>query len=303
MTVPSFQDMMLPYLSFLADGQVHRHADTLDQIAQHFRLTEEQLREMLPSGRQAAFDNRAGWARTYLGKAGLIESVARGFHQITEEGLAVLRGQPTAINMKFLERYPNFREFRQRTVSGSEAQQVSLEPKTEQTPEEVLELSFTNLRQTLAQELQERLRKVNSKYFEQIVVDVLVKMGYGGSRQDAGQAIGRSGDGGIDGIIKEDRLGLDVIYIQAKRWSGTVGRPEIQQFIGALEERRARKGVFITTSQFTKEARGTVERTEKKIILIDGEQLAQLMIEYGVGVTEKAIYIVKRVDEDYFIEE
>ena len=297
MAVPNFQSLMLPLLRIASDGQEYRLSKVIDTLALQFRLTDDDRRELLPSGMQAKFDNRVGWARTYLKKAGLLESTGRGRFRITERGLEVLRSNPADINTKFLRQFPEFVEFQK----GKK--QAKQEEEPDQTPEEILESSYQNLRRDLAQELLERIMNCSPRFFEKLVVDLLVAMGYGGSRKDAGQAVGQSGDGGIDGIIKEDKLGLDVVYIQAKKWEGTVGRPIVQTFAGSLEGQRARKGVLITTSQFSQGARDYVKRIEKKIVLIDGELLAELMIDHGIGVAEVASYTVKKADLDYFGEE
>lgn len=231
-------------------------------------------------------------------KAGLLETTGRARFRITERGLSVLQNNPTVINNDFLSRFPEFLQFRaiRRTTRRDYNEPAG-------TPEETLEASYQNLRGELVQELLERVKGCTPSFFENLVVDLLVAMGYGGSKKDAGQAIGRTRDGGIDGIIKEDKLGLDVVFIQAKRWDGTVGRPVVQAFAGSLEGQRARKGVLITTSQFSPDAVDYVGRIEKKIVLIDGEELCQLMIDHGVGVTEVARYVVKKIDSDYFGDE
>ncbi len=299
MAVPDFQSLMLPLLELAKDGQEHTLSDAIDILADLYALSDEDRRELLPSGRQAKFDNRVGWARTHLGKAGLLRSTGRGRFCITDVGFEVLKNKPDVINIRFLEQFPEFMNFRSKSRSnGEELVDGDLEPT--QTPEELLEASYQTLRRELAQELLERIMTCSPRFFEKLVVDLLVAMGYGGSRKDAGKAVGQSGDGGIDGIIKEDKLGLDVLYIQAKRWEGSVGRPIVQTFAGSLEGFRAKKGVFITTSQFSQSARDYVERIEKKIVLIDGEQLAQLMIDHGIGVTEVGSYVVKKADLDYF---
>lgn len=300
MPVPDYQSLMLPLLKLIRDKQEHMFSDAIDTLAREFHLTEAERKEILPSGIQAKFDNRVGWARTYLKKAGLLESVGRGKFRITERGIQVLDSNPASINVKFLRQFPEFLEF-QKSARPENKDEKDDEPN--QTPEENLETSYQNLRRELAQELLDRIKSLSPKFFEKLVVDLLVAMGYGGSRKDAGQAVGQSGDGGIDGIIKEDKLGLDVVYIQAKRWESTVGRPVVQAFAGSLEGQRARKGVLITTSQFSQDAKEYVNRIEKKIVLVDGEQLAQLMIEHGIGVTEIANYIVKKIDLDYFGED
>jgi restriction system protein len=299
MAIPDFQSFMLPFLQILGDGEEHSLSEVIETLAEAFGLTEDDRKELLPSGRQAKLDNRVGWTRTHLKKAGLVESVGWGRFRITERGIEVLRSNPPYINVRFLEQFPEFYEFRHSSRQSNKAE----EEIPDQTPEETLESGYQSLRQSLAQDILERVKGCSPRFFERLVVDLLVTMGYGGSREDAGQAIGQSGDEGIDGIIKEDRLGLDVVYVQAKRWDNTVGRPVVQGFAGSLEGQRARKGILITTSQFSQEAKDYVNRIEKKIVLIDGEQLAQLMIDFGVGVAEKAIYAVKRIDEDYFVGE
>ncbi|NCC35031.1 MAG: restriction endonuclease [Chloroflexia bacterium] len=305
MTIPDFQNLMLPMLQLAADGREHRVSDVADTLAQHFHLSEEERAEMLPSGIQTKFDNRVGWARTHLGKALLLESPRRGWFRITERGRELLANPPERITVAYLMRYPEHLAFRSKGRQPSENGPVAT-PLTEEdsaSPEETLEASYQTLRSTLALELLERVKQVSPRFFERLVVDLLVAMGYGGSRRDAGKAIGRSGDGGIDGIINEDRLGLDVVYIQAKRWEHSVSRPDVQAFAGSLEGVRARKGVMITTSTFSQQAREYVSRIEKKIVLIDGETLAQYMLDYDIGVTEVSRYVVKKIDLDYFEEE
>ena len=301
MPVPDYQSLMLPFLKTLRDTREHTFGDIADTLAKEFRLTEAEKKEILPSGIQTRFDNRVGWVRTYLKKAGLLESAGRGKFRITERGLQILNSNPTTINVKFLRQFPEFLDFQKSSRQENKNDEKDEEPN--QTPEENLESSYQNLRRTLSQELLDRIKNLSPKFFEKLVVDLLVAMGYGGSRKDAGQAVGQSGDGGIDGIIKEDKLGLDAVYIQAKRWENTVGRPVVQAFAGSLEGQRARKGVLITTSQFSQDAKEYVNRIEKKIVLIEGEQITQLMSDHGVGVAELATYTVKKIDLDYFDEE
>jgi len=294
---------MLPLLRFAKDGQELQLKDAIHALADEFSLSDEERNEFLPSGQQPVFTNRLGWARTYLKKAGLLLSPKRGYFQITDRGRSVLKENPPAISQKYLERFPEFLEFkairRDKTESnGTEEPELSLG----QTPHEALETAYDRLSSELAVEILSNIKASDPTQFENIVVELLVKMGYGGSRKDAGRAIGRSGDEGIDGIIKEDHLGLDNIYIQAKRWEATIGRPEIQKFAGALQGQRARKGIFITTSDFTKDALDYVSRIDSKIILIDGTTLSKLMIDFGVGVTTVATYTVKKLDSDYFTE-
>lgn len=309
MAIPDYQSLFIPVLKFASDGNEHSLRETIEALARQLGLSEADRDELLPSGKQRKFDNRVSWARTYLQKALLLSSPGRSKFRITERGMKVLQENPPHINIKFLRQFPEFVAFQTHTdrdgkiEENNHTTQEILE-KTSQTPQEILEASYQSLRQTLAQELLERIKNSPPKFFESLVVDLLVAMGYGGSRKDAGQAVGQVGDGGIDGIIKEDKLGLDAIYIQAKRWEGTVGSPVVQGFAGALIGKKARKGVFITTSNFSTQARSFVSGTENlKIILIDGEQLAQLMIDHDIGVTEESRYIVKKVDLDYFGDE
>jgi restriction system protein len=300
---------MLPLLRLAADKQEHSLRQAIDQLADYFGLSGAERKELLPSGNQATFDNRVGWARTYMKKAGLVESPRRGYFKITDRGVQALEKSPVAINNKFLGQYPEFRQFRERsaptratgeTKATKQAKQPPLE--SEQTPLEVIEEAYGTTRGQLANELLEQIMGCSPYFFERLVVDLLVEMGYGGTRKDAGEAVGRRGDEGIDGIIKEDRLGLEVVYIQAKRWKDTVSRPEIQKFVGALHGQNARKGVFLTTSFFSHGAIEYVTNLQDKVVLIDGEMLANLMIDHGVGVALEESYEIKRVDSDYFSE-
>ena len=294
---------MLPFLRHLADGNEHSLRETEDALAQHFKLMPHERAELLPSGQQGIFRNRIGWARTYLKKAALIEAPKRGVFKITKRGQQALASNPARIDAKFLEQWPEFMEFRDMSKGSNGDQTPSAElPVAASTPEEAIELAYQGLREQLAQELLARILSCSPTFFEQLVVELLVKMGYGGSRRDAGERIGQTGDGGIDGIIKEDRLGLDTIFIQAKRWQGSVGRPEIQKFVGALQGQRARKGVFITTSYYTADAVDYASRIDTKVVLIDGKQLSGLMMDFDVGVSAAASYVVKRIDSDYFEE-
>lgn len=299
MAIPDFQTIMLPLLTFAGDGQEHFMLDAVTYIAKKFELTDEERNEMLPSGQQRRLDNRVGWSRSHLTKAGLLETTKTSHFRITSEGLKVLQAQPPKIDVIFLDKYAGHLEFRKGPTKGPKPP----EPGGEQSPKETIENSYQKLREDLAQEILATIKKQSPAFFERLVVTLLVAMGYGGSIADAGQAVGKSGDGGIDGIIKEDKLGLDVIYIQAKRWAqGTVGRPDIQGFVGALEG-RTNKGVFITTSDFTTEARNYARSlNSKKVVLLDGGELAQLMIDYNIGVTRDAVYEIKRVDADFFTE-
>ncbi|MBI3741701.1 MAG: restriction endonuclease [Chloroflexi bacterium] len=300
MPIPDYESLMLPLLKLLSDKKEHEATQVNELLTTEFNLSDEEKSARLPSGAKPVIYSRVHWAKTYLKSAGLLESTGWGRYQITERGLDVLAKNPTGIDNKYLSQFPEFIEFKKRSKkidSKDEIEESSL-----QTPDELLETSYQNLRTGLAEDLLERIRSSSPKFFEQLVVDVLVSMGYGGSKEDA-SAVGRSGDGGIDGIIKEDKLVLDAVYIQAKRWDAPVGRPIVQNFVGSLEGYRATKGVLITTSRFAQSAFDYVKSISKKIVLIDGEQLAQFMIDHDVGVTELATYRIKKVDPDYFGEE
>jgi Restriction endonuclease len=301
MMIPDFQSLMLPLLTFLADGKEHTTKETLNYLADKFELTEEQRQEMLPSRNQTVFYNRVTWAKAHLKMAALVENLKRGSFKITDNGLEVLRQKPATINLKVLRQIPEYIETAEGWKNNStETALTEIETTEVKTPEEILETGYLNIRRTLAQDLLSKIKTCSPLFFENLVVELLVKMGYGGSLKDAGKAIGKSGDEGIDGIIKEDKLGLDVIYVQAKRWEGSVGRPEIQKFVGALAGQGAKKGIFITTSRYTLDAASYVPRNETKIVLIDGDQLAQLMIDYNLGVTTEITYEIKKMDIDYF---
>lgn len=303
--IPTYEEIMLPLLKLLSDGKEHSLNEADDVLSAQFKLTEEERRQLLPSG-QAVFRNRIGWARTYMKKAGLITSPRRAHFLITNRGRDLLNENPKEITSQFLLRYPEFGDFKSHNRSkdqndnstGLGNQTIS----TKSTPEESLENAYQTLRSELAQQVLDVVKSTSPAFFEKLVVDLLIKMGYGGSRIDAGQALGRSGDGGIDGIIKEDKLGLDTIYLQAKKWENPVPAKEIRDFTGALASKKARKGVFITTSSFPQSVYEFVKQVEYRIVLIDGEQLANLMVEHNVGLTTVNEYKVKRIDTDYFEE-
>lgn len=299
MAIPDYQSIMLPLLQFAGDGYVHHIRDAYSAMADFFALTKEEKRLLLPSGKQKLMNNRVGWARTYLVKAGLLHSSKRGYFQITETGQAVLRANPKTLTVDDLSEYESFKKFM--AGHSKDRTKPKLSNRT-RTPEEILEQTIEEMQQNLANELLSKIRDCSPDFFEHLVVDLLVRMGYGGSRKEAGQVIGRSRDGGIDGIIKEDKLGLDAIYLQAKRWEDSVGRPDIQRFVGALQGFRARRGVFLTTSHFTQDAIDYANSIETRVVLIDGQQLASFMIEYGLGVSTVDTYTVKRIDSDYFLE-
>jgi len=297
MAIPDYQTIMLPLLNTLEDNQEHSLRQVIDDLAVQFNLTPEEQTQLLPSGQQTIFHNRVGWARTYMKKAGLIESTRRGFFRITDRGLKVLNQKPARIDVKFLRQFEGFNEFL--AVKRGKTQ----DEETEITPEEALANAYLEMRNELANDLLQQLKASTPRQFENIVVDLLVAMGYGGSRKEAAKVIGKSGDEGIDGVINEDRLGLDIIYVQAKKWESTVGSPEIQKFAGALQVQHAKKGVFITTSNFSKSAIDVASRVDNKLILIDGETLVQYMIDHNIGVSPSVTYEIKKIDLDYFTEE
>ncbi len=299
MTIPTYEEIMLPLLEYCKDDKEHSLQEGITYIAQFFKLTQEEKDKQLPSGQKILY-NRVGWAKLYLKKAGLTEEPKRSYYKITQLGKDILERKPSEINNKYLEQFSDFIAFK--NIKPDEVKQQET-PRQEQTPQETLEYSYEKLRRELADELLKQVKTASPSFFEKLVVDLLLKMGYGGSRQEAGKAIGQSGDEGIDGVINEDKLGLDIIYIQAKRWEATIGRPEIQKFAGALQGKHANKGIFITTSSFSKEAFDYVAKIPVKIALIDGEQLAQLMIENNIAVSKTATYEIKKMDLDYFEED
>lgn len=302
--IPDYQSVMLPLLRLAADGQEHRFRDVVETLEDHFALSEDERNELLPSGTQAVFRNRVGWARTYLKQAGLLTATKRGYFTISDRGKALLAREPEKIDLGLLETFDDFLEFksRKRTDTSQTPPQESTIASSDQTPEDALASAYRTLRRDVEREILDQVMSASPAFFEQLVVDLLVRMGYGGNRQDAAKAVGRSGDGGIDGIINEDQLGLDVIYIQAKRWENNVGRPELQKFAGALQGQRARKGIMITTAGFTLEARDYSNAIDTRIILIDGDRLSSLMVDFGVGVSTVGTYEIKKIDTDYFEE-
>jgi restriction system protein len=318
---------MSPILLIAKDRKEHSVGEMTDHLAKSYGLTEEQRKERLPSGRQSKFTNRVGWALTHLKKAKVLEPTEKGKFQITDRGMKLLSDVPLGVDNKVLEQFPEFREFRQlerkedwgiiaNVPTGAVTGTITLAGITPlqgattaistfgiETPRESLERNYRSLRADLAGDLLERTKICSSDFFEDLVVELLVAMGYGGSIKEAGKAIGKTRDGGIDGLIKQDRLGLDNVYIQAKRWQGTVGSPELRDFVGSLEGHHASKGVFITTSKFSGDARKYLEKVNKTVVLIDGEQLVELMIEHGIGTTDDTTYRLKKLDLDYFSEE
>jgi restriction system protein len=305
MAIPDYQTLMLPLLKFAGDKKEHSTKEAVEHISTIFNLSAEEQNEVIPSGKEPIIKNRTGWAVTYFKKAQLLEATKRAHFKITPRGLNVLISNPAKISSSFLMQFPEFREFKNTVNSHNNEETTAITSDTDKTPEEAMDTAYLALKNALALELLTKIHSLPPSFFEKLVVELLVKMGYGGTLRDAGKALGKSGDGGVDGIIKEDKLGLDVIYIQAKRWnsSNPVGRPDVQGFVGALAGHGAKKGVFITTSRFTPEAKAYTPRNETKIVLIDGEQLAQYMIDYNLGVTTESVYEVKRLDIDYFGEE
>jgi restriction system protein len=305
LTIPDFQTAMRPLLEAHEEQVEWARGPLLDWLADRFELTDGDRQEPLPSGRQRRFDNRIAWATTHLFQAGLLERPRRGVTRITDRGRQVLRDHPERVDMSVLNHFDDYREFRQRSRDEDDTDQTtdtSQGPTLDATPEETIEAAFEQIEAALGDELLQRLVEASPTFFEQVVVDLLLAMGYGGSRKDAGQRLGQSGDMGIDGVIREDVLGLDAVYLQAKRWEPhrTVGRPDVQGFVGALHGARASKGVFITTAKFSREARDYADSVTPRVVLIGGARLAQLMITHGVGVTTRQRYELKRLDVDYF---
>ncbi len=305
MAIPTYERIMLPLLEVLKDNKIYTNNECIDVLAKKLNITEEEKNLCFPSGKKRIFYDRVNWAKTYMKKAGLVEAPRRGAVRITKLGLELLKENPKELKTKDLLRYDSFYEFvssSNREENHNENNGVSL---NEKTPSEEIANAFEKLKNSLADEILEKINSCSFEFFEKLVIELLIKMGYGVSREEAGRATKKTGDEGIDGIINEDRLGLDSIYIQAKRWKDTVvGRPEIQKFSGALDTPGASKGIFITTSTFSKEAREYVKAINtKNIVLIDGMQLAQYMIEFNVGVSTEMVYEVKKIDIDYFSED
>lgn len=313
MPIPNFQSIMLPLLKYTSDQKEHNMRDAETYIVNYFKVSEAESKQKTPSGLQRTIYNRVHWAKTYMVRAVLLVVPRRGAFQITQRGLDVLKTEPKEVDIQYLLQFPEFMNFKKQKNQDAELYQndkinaeiVAIQEISRKilTPEETLDYSYQQIRENLSQEILVAIKEASPEFFEKLSVELLVKLGYGGTLTDAGKAIGKSGDEGIDGIIKEDKLGLDVIYIQAKRWEGVVGRPEIQGFVGALVAKRANKGVFITTSSFTHDAKTYVESIPQKVVLIDGEMLAQLMIDHDIGVSKIVGYDLKMIDSDYFIEE
>ncbi|WP_346859518.1 restriction endonuclease [uncultured Draconibacterium sp.] len=304
--IPDYQTIMLPLLKTMSDEKTHKLRELIEILAVHFQLSEDEKKELLPSGSQAIFDNRVGWAKFYLEKANLLKTEKRGSYHITELGQSFLKSNPTELRTRDLEEFKAFKEFKQSINVKNEIDDTDQgnheNAESNKTPEEALEYAYQKLKNDLSRDLLDTIKNCSPSFFEKLVIDLLTKMGYGGSRKDAGKALGKSGDGGIDGIIKEDKLGLDTIFIQAKRWENVVPVREIRDFAGALLSKKARKGIFITTSSFPNSAYEFVNSIEHKIILIDGERLTDLMFEFNVGLSTQSAYEIKKIDSDYFEE-
>lgn len=309
MAIPDFQTLMRPVLEYVSGAEERKLKDIYEAMTVRFELSEEEQREMIPSGRVTLMRNRTAWAVTHLKKAGLMEAPARATYRVTARGRDFLESAPERITLRELMQFQDFRDFRnqsdenKKAGKGSEPTSAAETQESDQTPDEALEAAWKQIRAELESELLDQVMQVSSSRFEQLVVEVLVAMGYGGKHDNAARTIGQSGDGGIDGVIDEDPLGLETIYLQAKKWENVVGRPEIQKFAGALQGRRARKGVFITTSKFSREAVEYADLIENRIVLIDGNRLTQLMADHDVGVSTKYSYPVKQVDSDFFAED
>jgi restriction system protein len=295
MAIPDYETIMLPLLQYAGDGQVHSFREAIQVLAEYFQLTDEEQDKLVPSGSKTVFQNRASWASTYLKKAGLLEAPRRGYFRITQRGLVVLKDAPNRIDRDFLLQFPEFLEFQSPSRVDDNHTVETVTDTSIDSPEEAIISIYRRIRQKLEADLLELVQQLSPAQFERIVLDLLVKMGYG-----TGEAVGRTGDGGVDGVITEDKLGLEKVYVQAKRWDGTVGRPDIQRFAGALQGERARKGVFITTSTFSREAEHYAASIDIRIVLIDGQRLAELMVDYNVGVSIVKTYEIKQIDSDYF---
>lgn len=304
MPIPDYQTVMLPLLTIAGDDNIHSVQDVIPALARLFALTDDEQKELLPSGKQRIFDNRIGWARTYLKKARLIEYAHRGKFRISARGKDILNRNPKRIDIAFLRQFPEFIEFQKISrpaIIETNSAELAIEINS---PDDLMATGYLNQRKQIEEDLLNKVKSCHPEFFERLVVKLLISMGYGGSLADAGKAVGKSGDGGIDGVIKEDRLGLEQIYIQAKRWDDTsIGRPEIQKFVGALHGKRARKGIFLTTASFTKDACEYANSLEMKIILIDGVALVKFMFDYDIGLTTESTYAIKRIDSEFFEDE
>lgn len=298
--IPDFQTIMLPLLKAFQNGKEKTSKELREEMVSHFNISEDEQKEKIPSGKQPLYTNRVAWAIAYLKMADLISSPARAVYTITEEGKKVLENPPEKITINFLKQFDSFSKNRnpEKDTELDDNNQI-----VEKTPDELIEIGYKQVKNELSLQILNQIKDCSPYFFEKIVLDLLIKMGYGGSEMANGEVTPKGSDEGIDGIIKEDKLGLDKIYIQAKKWENCVGRPEIQKFVGALQGKRAKKGIFITMSTFTKEALEYAENLDVAVILIDGKKLANYMIENELGVSLKQNYKIFNVDTDYFIEE
>jgi len=304
MAVPNYQALMLPVLSASSNGEV-RIGDVRSKLAEQLELTPEDREKLLPSGRQGLFENRVHWAKFYLSKAGLIESTRRGHFRITVRGRQVLNTHPAKIDNDFLNQFEEFRQFKEKSAEAITQDQCPIEPvpaNQTATPDEIMRVAHRQIEASLAQELLDRIRAAPPAFFERLIVSLLLSMGYGGSVVDAGRALGRSGDDGVDGVIDQDALGLDRVYVQAKRYTSgnNIGPGSIRDFFGSLDRHKAAKGLFVTTSAFSSSARETAEFLSKRIVLIDGNQLTLLMIRHNVGCRIEDTLPIRKIDEDFF---
>jgi restriction system protein len=303
--IPDFQTVMLPILEILSDGKEYDRRNLIEKISDKFKLTDEERNELLPSGNSRIISNRVGWAKSYMVQAQLIETIRRGTYKISEKGFELLKQKPNKVDIKLLKTLPDFNKWQKSYSSKKEKDltETNIDIETEQTPEELIDFSYLKLKEELASELLDKIKKASPNFFERLVIDLLIKMGYGGSKKEAGQILGKSGDGGIDGLIKEDKLGLDTIYVQAKRWENTVPVSQVRDFAGSLLSKKAKKGIFISTSEYPKSAYEFVSSIEPRIVLINGKELADMMIENNVGLSTKTFYEIKKIDSDYFEED
>lgn len=307
--IPTFQDCMLPTLQVLSDGKEHSATELYNQITFFFQMSDEEKNRLLPSKRITRIRCNLSWARTYLKKAGLINSCSRATYKITDEGMKLWQTKPSYVNMKTLEQYASYNSWQMAGIKNGEGHKElnsTSESEDSATPDEIMGKAYEELRGMLANELLDKILEQSPYFFERLVIRLLVAMGYGGSFNEISEMmVGKVGDEGIDGIIKEDKLGLDNIYVQAKRWdkTKTVGRPDIQQFVGALAGKGANKGIYITTAHFSEQAKSFKPQNNIKVALIDGDALCQHMIDYNIGVAIKDVYEVKRIDLDFFSDE
>jgi len=304
MAIPDYQSLMLPVLVASSKGEV-RIGSVVDDLADQLGLTSDERSELLPSGKQTVFSNRVHWAKSYLSQAHLVEITRRGYFKITPRGETVLATHPSHIDNRLLTQFEEFRQFKERSGGTGAPEDGSAAPALDtqkQTPDETMRLAHRRIESTLGQDLLDRVRKAPPDFFERLIVNLLLSMGYGGTADNPGRTLGRSGDDGVDGVIDQDALGLDRVYIQAKRYAAenTIGAGAIRDFFGSLDRHKASKGLFVTTSTFSPSAKETGELLSKRIVLIDGDQLAKLMIRHSVGCRVEDTLYIKKIDEEFF---